>query len=160
MRKENKLDKQKVQIIFRAVNREPGSEEAISWESPRCPRTESEARGEYYKKGDTHYCLYEEQPDGWDEPYKVMLKWKADILERHIRGGKASHMVFAPGKCHCNFYRTPYGDLLLETETRRLEITQGQDNFFLLLEYGIRQDGQLVSENRMEIHIRGIGESI
>ncbi|MDE6517134.1 MAG: DUF1934 domain-containing protein [Acetatifactor sp.] len=69
-------------------------------------------------------------------------------------------MVFEPEKCHCNFYHTPYGDLLLETETRRLEITEEQDAFFLVLEYNIRQDGQIVSENRMEIRIRGMGKSI
>lgn len=132
----------------------------MSWEGPQGHHMESEAEGEYYEKGNTHFCLYEEQPEGWDAPHKVMLKWKDAVLERHIRGESASHMVFEPGKCHCNFYHTPYGDLLLETETRRLEITEEQDAFFLVLEYGIKQDGQIVSENRMEIHIRGMEKSI
>jgi len=119
---------------------------------------ESEAVGEYYVKGDTHYCLYEEQPEGWEEPHKVMLKWKGAVLERQIRGRIPSRMAFEPGKCHCDLYHTPCGDLLMETETRRLEITEGQDGVSLVLEYGIKQGGQFVSENRMEIHIISIAQ--
>ncbi len=155
----DKLDSQKVRIIFQTINRLPDDKEA-AWEGSRRHRMESEAKGKYYEREGTHYCLYEEQPEGWDTPCKVMLKWKDAVLERHIRGESASHMVFEPGKCHCNFYHTLYGDLLLETETRRLEITEEQDTFLLVLEYGIRQDGQIISENRMEIHIQGTGKGI
>lgn len=150
------MDNQSVQIIFRTVNRPPDGGKTVSWKGPQCHHMESEARGEYYQKGDTRYCLYEEQPEGWDAPYKVMLKWKEAVLERHIRGEKASHMVFELGKCHRNFFHTPFGDLLLETETRRLEITEEQNTIFMLLEYVIKQDGQNVSENRMEIRVQGI----
>lgn len=155
------MDNQKVRISFQIINRpHSGSREAAFWEDSRCHRTKSEVLGEYYAKGDAHYCLYEEQPEGWDEPYKVMLKWKDTVFERQIRGKTPSRMIFEPGKCHCDFYRTPYGDLLLETETRRLEITKQQDAFFLVLEYDIKQDGQTVSENRMEIRIHGIDKCI
>ncbi|MDE5893003.1 MAG: DUF1934 domain-containing protein [Acetatifactor sp.] len=162
----DKLDNQNVQIIFRTkifyptVNGLSDDREAVPWESLPCDVMESEARGEYYKKGDTHYCLYEEQPEGWDRPGKVMLKWKEAILERRVRGEMVTHMVFEPGKCRYYSNNTPYGDLSMETETRRLEITEEQDSFFLLLEYGIKQGGQIVSEFRMEIHIQGMGESI
>lgn len=155
MQKRGDLDNQKVQITFQTISRPPDGGEKASWESPQCHRMESNAIGEYYAKGDAHYCLYEEQPEGWEEPYKVMLKWKGNALERQIRGKRPSRMVFEPGKGHCDFYHTPYGELLLETETHRLEITEEQDTFFLVLEYGIKQDGQLVSENLMEIRIIG-----
>lgn len=155
------MDNQKVRISFQIINRpQSDSEEAASWEDSQCYRTESEAVGEYYAKGDAHYCLYEEQPEGWDEPYKVMLKWKGAALERQIRGKTPSRMVFEPGKCYSDFYHTPYGALLLETETRRLEIREEQDAVFLVLEYGIKQDGQFVSENRMEIRILGTEKCI
>lgn len=154
------MDNQRVQIHFRTINRLPDARETVPWESPQCNFTESRTEGEYYEKGEAHYCLYEEQPEGWDEPCKVMLKWKNNLLERHIRGEAASHLVFEQGRCHRNFYHTPFGDLTLETETRRLAITEERDAIFLVLEYDIRQDGQNVSENRMEIHIQGIEKGI
>ncbi len=148
------MKNQRVRIFFRMMNRPAGDE--ASWESIRRGCLETE--GEYYQRGDSHYCLYEEQPEGWEKPYKVMLKWKGTVLERQIRGEKTSRMVFEPGKCHCDFYHTPYGALLLETETHGLEITEERDRFILALEYGVRQEGQSVSENRMEIRILGKGE--
>ncbi len=155
------MDNQKVRIFFQIINRpQSDSEEAASWEDSQCYRTESEAVGEYYVKGDAHYCLYEEQPEGWDEPYKVMLKWKGAALERQIRGKTPSRMVFETGKCYSDFFHTPYGALLLETETHRLEFREEQDGVFLMLEYGIKQDGQIVSENRMEIRILGTEKRI
>ena len=155
------MDNQKVRISFQIINRPPSdSEKAASWEDSQCYRTKSETLGDYYAKGDAHYCLYEEQPEGWDEPYKVMLKWKGAALERQIRGKTPSRMAFEPGKCYSDLYHTPYGDLLLETETRRLEITEEQDAIILVLEYGIKQDGQIVSENRMEIRILGTEKCI
>lgn len=148
------MEKQSVRIIFQTTDRlPPENGEALSWESPPCASARSEAAGEYYAKGDAHYCLYEEQPEGWEKPCRVMLKWRASVLERVVRGDAASRMVFEPGKCHRAPYHTPYGDLLLETETHRLEVTAGQEGFLLLLEYGIRQGGQAVSEHRMEIRI-------
>lgn len=133
-----------------------GSGTEMSWESPQCCHMESETTGEYYEKGDSRYCLYEEQPEGWEEPHTVMLKWKGTVLERHIRRNPTSRMVFEAGKRRRDFYRTPYGDLLLETETHRLEIREEQGEIFLALEYDIRQEEQRISENRMEIHIKEI----
>lgn len=143
------MEKQRVRLIFRIMNRPAG--EPVSSENAQCSCLETE--GMYYKRGDAHYCLYEEQPEGWEKPYNVMLKWKGTVLERQIRGEKPFRMVFEPGTCHCDFYHTPYGNLLLDTETDRLEITEDGNGFFLELEYGVKQEGQLVSENRMEIHI-------
>ena len=65
-------------------------------------------------------------------------------------------MVFEPGKYHSNFYRTSFGNLLLETDTHRLQIEEEQDAVSLKLEYVLRQDGQAVSENRVEIRILGV----
>lgn len=146
------MKNQRVRIYFRIMNRLAG--EAVPWESVQCGRQETE--GEYYQRGDAHYCLYEEQPEGWEKPYKVMLKWKGAFLERQIRGEKPFRMVFEPGKSHRGLYHTPYGGLLLETETDRLEITEEGDGFFMELEYGVKQEGQPVSENRMEIRILGL----
>lgn len=140
-----------IKSICRSVVSE--GEKTPSWDSPLCQRMEYRACGDYYQRGETHYCLYEEQPEGWEEPYRVMLKWKDAVLEQHKKGKAASRMVFEPGKCRRDLYRTPYGELLLDIHTRWLEIRQEQEGFCLFLEYAIKQDGLAVSENRMEIRV-------
>ena len=83
-----------------------------------------------------------------------MLKWKSAVLEQHKKGKAASHIVFEPGKCRRDFYRTPYGELLLDIQTHRLDIREEKGKFFLLLEYDIRQEERTISENRMEIQVK------
>lgn len=148
------LDKTEVRIIIRSIFA-PATPEgaAVSWDSPQCQQMVSEAVGEYFWKGNTHYCVYEEQPEGWDEPYRIMLKWKDSVLERRRLGAMASQVTYEAGKCSCDCYRTLYGELLMETDTHRLEIQRKAKGFLLMIEYSIRQDGQSVSENRIEIQI-------
>ncbi len=150
------MNKGRVEISIKSIFKPTVSEgeETPSWDSPLCQRMEYRVRGDHFQKGDTHYCLYEEQPEGWEEPYRVMLKWKATVLEQHKKGKAASRMVFEPGKCRRDIYRTPYGDLLLDIHTYRLDIREEQGSIFLLLEYDIKQDEQVISGNRMEIQVR------
>lgn len=147
------MDKTGVRIIIRSIFAPATEGAAVSWDSPQCQQMVSEAVGEYFRKEDTHYCVYEEQPEGWDEPYRIMLKWKESVLERRRLGGMASRVIYEAGKCSCDHYRTPYGELLMEMDTHRLEIQEKTKGFLLVTEYSIRQDGQRVSENRIEIQI-------
>lgn len=149
------MEKAGVQIMMRSIfaPASPDEGETVPWDSPQCHQMVSEAVGEYFRKGDTHYCIYEEQPEGWDEPYRIMLKWRDGVLERHRQGDMASRLTYEAGKCSCDHYRTPYGDLLMETDTHRLEIQETPTGFLLVIEYSIRQNGQRASENRIEIQI-------
>lgn len=149
------MEKAEVQIVIRSIfaPAAPDGETAVSWESPQCHQMVAQALGEYFRKGDTHYCVYEEQPEGWDEPYRIMLKWKDSVLERHRLGEMASQVTYEAGKRSCDRYCTPYGELLMETDTHRLEIQESTKGFLLVIEYSILQNGQRVSENRIEIQI-------
>lgn len=145
--------------MTRTLSRLPG-DGGMDWDSPLCQREEAETAGEYYERGGVRYCLYEEQPEGWEKPCKVLLKWKDVLLERQIRGEAASRMVFEPGKCHRTYYHTSFGDLLLETDTHWLQVREEQGFVILTLEYGIRQQGQTISENRVEIRIDLLAETV
>lgn len=155
------MDNQKVRIFFQIINR---PQPTVGRLRPgRIPNAIGRDRKLWEnimsKEMPTTACMKNSQ-EGWDEPYKVMLKWKGAALERQIRGKTPSRMVFETGKCYSDFFHTPYGALLLETETHRLEFREEQDGVFLMLEYGIKQDGQIVSENRMEIRILGTEKRI
>lgn len=149
------MEKAKVQIIIRSIFA-PADEGTAAWDSPQCHQMVSEATGEYFQKGDTHYCVYEEQPEGWDKPYRIMLRWQGGVLERRRLGEMAYRQTFEAGKCSRDRYLTPYGELLMETDTHRLEIRKELTGFLLGIEYSIRQDGQSASENRIELQINRI----
>lgn len=149
---------QSVQIVLQSVQRPIITEgrEAVPWDSPQCQQMGTKAIGEYYRKGDSHYCLYEEQPEGWDQPARTMLKWRGHTIELQRRGAMAARMVFEPGNSYCSPYRTPYGEMLMETETRMVRVRETTREILLVVEYGLKLDRQPVSENRIEIHIQYI----
>ncbi len=147
---------QSVQIHFQSVQRPVMMEGRDGVSSQHCHQIGTKAVGVYYRKGDSHYCLYEEQPEGWEQPARSMLKWKGNTIELQRRGTMAARMVFEPGNSYCYPYHTPYGELLMETETRMLEVLENPQGILLVVEYGLKLDGQWVSENRMEIHIQYI----
>ncbi|MDE7225115.1 MAG: DUF1934 domain-containing protein [Acetatifactor sp.] len=150
------MEKTEVQISMRSIFAPAATGEGaeVSWDSSRCQQMETEAQGEYFRKGDVSCCIYEEQPEGWEEPYRVMLKWKDNMLERRRMGQMASKVRYEAGKCVSDRYRTPYGELQMEMETYKLDIQETPEEILLMIEYGIRQNGQKVSENRIEIRIK------
>lgn len=88
------MENRKVRILIQTLSRVPG-EGGMDWDSPLCRREEIKAEGEYYERAGACYCLYEEQPEGWEKPCKVLLKWKDALLERQIRGEAVSRMVLS-----------------------------------------------------------------
>ncbi|MCM1118490.1 MAG: DUF1934 domain-containing protein [bacterium] len=148
------MDKAKAQITIRSVFAPVMPDgRTIAWEDPQCQRMVTQAGGEFYQKGDTCYCIYMEQQEGWEKPCRSMLKWREQIVLKRSMGGMDSPLTYEAGKrCRCH-YRTPYGELLLETDTHRLEIQEKAEGYLLVIECGIRQNGQSVSENRIEIQI-------
>lgn len=153
------MENGRVRILTQTLSRLPG-DGGMDWDSPLCQQEEAETTGEYYERGGVRYCLYEEQPEGWEKPCKVLLKWKEALLERQIRGEAASRMVFEPGNRHRASYRTSFGDLLLETDTHWLQAREEQGFVSLALEYGIRQQGQTISENRVQIRITPLSDTV
>lgn len=149
------MDKAEVRITIRSTFAPAVPDEglAVSWDDSQCQRMVTQARGEFYRKGDAYYCVYTEQPEGWEEPCRSMLKWRDNAVLKRSMGGMSSPLTYEAGKRSCCHYRTPYGDLLLETDTHRLEIQEKPEGYLLLIECGIRQNGQSVSENRIEIEI-------
>lgn len=147
---------QSVQIVLQSVQRPLLTEgrEALSWDSPQCQQLGTETIGEYYRNGDSHYCLYEEQPEGWEQPARTMLKWRGHTIELQRKGNMITRMVFEPGNSYCSPYRTPYGELLMETETRMVRVRETPREILLVVEYGLKLDRQPISENRMEIRVR------
>lgn len=152
------LDKAEVRITIRSIFAPGalGEASAVSWDDPLCQGMVTQTQGEFYQKGNAYYCIYEELQEGWDKPCRSMLKWKDNVVLRRSLGGMASPLTYEAGKRSCCHYRTPYGDLLLETDTHRLEIQETSKGYLLVIECGIWQNGQSVSENRIEIQIEMI----
>uniref|UniRef100_UPI004056F115 DUF1934 domain-containing protein n=1 Tax=Acetatifactor sp. TaxID=1872090 RepID=UPI004056F115 len=115
---------------------------------------ENIVRAEYFKKGDSHYLLYEERMEGFSQPVKNRIKFKDNILELHRQGLLSTHMIFEENKKHITDYATPYGNLLLAIDTGKIEVEEQEDSIRVSAEYKIEIGDEPISTNKIELRIR------
>jgi len=115
---------------------------------------ETKVRAEYFKKNETHYLLYEEKEEGFQQTSKNRMKFRDNMLELTRQGLLNTHMVFEENKTHMTPYQTPYGQMLLGIHTKKVDI-QEQENFIrVIVEYTLEADEAYLSDSRIEICIK------
>ncbi len=81
----------------------------------------------------------------------------------HIDGGKVtllregninSQMVFEEGRRHLSMYETPYGELSIGVNTRRMRSTLGETGGDLEIDYAIEIDNLVAGQNLFRMNVR------
>lgn len=115
---------------------------------------ETMAEAEYFCKNGSHYVIYEEKAEGFDESSKSRIKFKENMLELTRQGLLETHMIFEKDKKHITRYQTPYGQMLLGVDTQKVLILETDNSIRVLVEYTLEADGVYLSDSRIEIVIR------
>lgn len=110
--------------------------------------------GEYFKKNDSHYILFEETTEGFQQTSKNRIKCKNNLLELTRQGLVNTHMVFEAGKVHMTDYVTPYGHFLLGVRTENLQMEETEESICITAEYKIEIGEEPISTNKIHIIIR------
>ena len=117
-------------------------------------RIELETGGVCCRNGDTRLILYEEKdPEGNGRIRNTVriCRGRADVRKR---GSVNSDMAFEKGCRQKSLYRTPYGVLELEIDTKSLEFSDSETGMKLELVYCLGMNGAAVSENRLCLQAR------
>ena len=120
------------------------------------------ALGEFYQREDGFYILYDEpsDPDSRQHtPVKNIIRLRNSVLELTKKGEITARMVFVPGQRHRTDYVTPWGALLLETETRYLNVNRTEDKIHIEAEYLLSADGFPVNTRFISIKIQNCLQS-
>ena len=81
----------------------------------------------------------------------------------HIDGGKVtllregninSQIVFEEGRRHLSMYETPYGELSIGVNTRRMRSTLGEAGGDLEIDYAIEIDNLLAGQNLFRMNVK------
>ena len=115
---------------------------------------ETAQTAQYFKRNDSHYLLYEEDLEGFDGTCKSRIKFRDNLLELTRQGAVEMHMIFDKNKRHVVPYNTPYGQLLLGIETRRVQVEEQEDRICVTVEYILDQEGEPFSESCLKLYIR------
>ncbi len=114
--------------------------------------------GQYYKKGDTHYLLYEELMEGHQEPVRNMIKFRERKMDLTKRGLVNVYMVFEENKKNTTNYLTPYGGMLVSMDTERVAFTEKEDEIRLHVDYALEVNYEYLADCHIEICVQPSGQ--
>ncbi len=109
--------------------------------------------GEYYKKGNTHYVMFEESDDGIPDAVKNLLKVKENEVCMTKKGLINVNMVFEKGKKSMTSYHTPYGNLMMAMDTKTIEVKEEEDFLFAEIEYGLEVNYEFLADCHISIEV-------
>jgi uncharacterized beta-barrel protein YwiB (DUF1934 family) len=117
--------------------------------------TRQEVQAEYFRRGDSHYLLYQEQPEGYPQPLQTRVKLKGGCLEVHRQGVMGSRMVFEEDKTYRTDYGTLYGSLVLDVVTTSVQVAERMDDREewpgVAVEYVLEESGEPLGEYCLRI---------
>ena len=90
---------------------------------------------EYYKKNDSHYIIYDEVTEGFQDTTKNIIKFTGSQMEVTKKGLVNVHMIFEQNKKNMTSYATPFGNILIGIDTDAVEIEEEKDAIRVNVEY-------------------------
>lgn len=109
--------------------------------------------GDYYKKNGKHYVVYEEVTEGFEQTTKNRLKISENMLELSRNGLINMHMVFQENKKNLTNYNTPFGQILIGIDTKRIQINEQEDKIVVDVDYSLDINYEFLSDCHIRINI-------
>lgn len=109
--------------------------------------------GDYYKKNGKHYVVYEEVTEGFEQTTKNRLKISENMLELSRNGLINMHMVFQENKKNLTNYNTPFGQILIGIDTKKIQIKEQADKIVVDVDYALDINYEFLSDCHIRINI-------
>lgn len=110
--------------------------------------------GTYYCRNGKHYILYDEVIEGDGGTIRNRIKISGTDSVEIIRTGAAnSHMVFERNRQNLTCYQTPFGQMMLSVNTKRMEVSVGEDRIDVQVDYELDVNHEPLSDCDVRIRI-------
>jgi uncharacterized beta-barrel protein YwiB (DUF1934 family) len=109
--------------------------------------------GDYYKKNDRHYVIYDEVTEGFTQSTRNRLKFSEGMLELSRNGLVNTHLVFQKNKKNMTTYNTPFGQILIGIDTKKIEIDENEDDIIVDVDYALDVNYEFLTDCHIKIHI-------
>lgn len=109
--------------------------------------------GDYYKRNDKHYVVYEEVTEGFTQPTKNRLKFGGHMLELSRNGLVNVHMVFQENRKNLTNYNTPFGQIIIGIDTKKIQIGEQEDHIVVDVDYALDVNYEFLSDCHIRIDI-------
>ena len=110
--------------------------------------------GDYYLKNGKHYILYDEIVEGMEGTIKNKIKISGDnSLEILKTGLSNAHMVFEKDRKNLNYYETPFGQMLVSVNTKKMDISVTDEKIDVLVDYELDVNHAPLADCQIRLNI-------
>ncbi len=110
--------------------------------------------GDYYKKNDKHYVLYDEVMEGFEGTTKNVIKIAEDCLDITKKGVSNVHMIFEKNKKNVTYYYTPFGSLLIGIDAKQVKIAETEENIDVSVNYDLEINYEFLANCNITMNIK------
>ncbi len=110
--------------------------------------------GQYYKRGDTHYLVYDEPLEGSELVSRNMLKFNDMSLSVTKKGPFSASMLFEESVKNLTNYSTPYGSVVIGLDTHNIALTDSDDVLKLDVNYSLDINYEFLADCNISIEAR------
>lgn len=110
--------------------------------------------GEYFKKNDSHYVIFDEVSEGFPDKTTNILKWSQNSLNLTKRGIVNTHMTFDPAKKNITDYRTPFGSILIGIDTKNISVVEQEENIKVDIDYALDINYEYLADCRIHLDVK------
>ena len=110
--------------------------------------------GDYYKKNNKHYVIYDEVTEGFDGTTKNIIKLQEDCVDITKRGITNLHMVFEKNKKNITCYQTPFGNLMLGIDAKNISIKEDEHDISVNVEYALELNYEHIADCTVKMAIQ------
>ncbi len=93
--------------------------------------------GDYYKKNNKHYVIYDEVMEGFDGTTRNIIKLQENCVDITKKGITNVHMVFEKNKKNVTCYETPFGSLMIGINAKDIQIREEEHDISVDVEYAL-----------------------
>lgn len=109
---------------------------------------------EYYNKNNQHYVIYDEITEGFEERTKNIIKFREHSMDLTKRGLVNVHMVFEENKKNMTNYSTPYGNVLIGIDAKKVSCTEEEEQIRVDVEYALEVNYEHLADCKIQVNIR------
>ncbi|MCM1161982.1 MAG: DUF1934 domain-containing protein [Roseburia sp.] len=132
----------------------------LQYQNGETDRTETITVGNYYKKADSHYLFYEEMIEGFSEPVKNRITFSKGQLSVQKNGVVTSNMIFEEKKKNLSNYVTPYGNIMVGIDAKKVELKEEEQQIKVQVDYAMEINYEHLADCSLTINIKEKREGI
>ncbi len=110
--------------------------------------------GDYYKKNDKHYVIYDEVIEGFDGTTKNIIKLQDGCVDIIKRGVANVHMTFEKNRKNVTCYDTPFGNLMLGIHAKDIRIRERENDISVHVDYSLELNYEHLANCNIRMAIR------